>query len=84
MLSRRIVRFGRKNLLVDYETISLEEVQGARDSRLSTEPTTLEEAQPIVRAKIYHYIYNSLGKGLLRKVVTKVDEIWKIALLFLR
>ncbi len=77
-----IVRFGRKNLLVDYGTISLEEVQAAGDIRLSTEPTTLEEDQPILKAKILcHYIYNSLGKGPLRKVMTRVNEILEAGLI---
>lgn len=71
-----IVQFGRKNLLVDYGTISLEDVLAARDQRDGQVPTTLQEAQPLLKAKmLYHYVYNSLGKGPLRKVATKVDDI---------
>jgi hypothetical protein len=71
-----ILRFGQKNLLVDYGTITLQEVIAQRDARLANEPATLQDAQPILKAKIlYHYVYNSLGKVPLRKVATKVDEI---------
>lgn len=71
-----ILRFGTKNLLIDYGTITLQEVIAQRDARLAHDPTTLQEAQPILKAKIlYHYVYNSLGKVPLRKVATKVDEI---------
>lgn len=65
-----------KNLLVDYGTISLEEIKRVRDARNAIDPTNLREAQPRIKAQIlFHFIYGSLGSLPLCKISTRLDEI---------
>lgn len=65
-----------KNLLVDYGTVTLEEIKRARDARNSITPTSLREAQPRIKAQmLFHFVYGSLGSLPLRKISTRLDEI---------
>ena len=71
-----IVTFNGKNLLMDYGTISLEEIKRVRDARNAVNPSNLREAQPRIKAQIlFHFIYGSLGSLPLRKISTRLDEI---------
>jgi hypothetical protein len=71
-----IVTVNGKNLLVDYGTVTLEEIKRVRDARNAVNPSSLREAQPRIKAQIlFHFIYGSLGSLPLRKISTRLDEI---------
>lgn len=71
-----IVTVNGKNLLVDYGTVSLDDIKRARDARNAVNPSSLREAQPRIKAQIlFHFIYGSLGSLPLRKISTRLDEI---------
>ncbi len=71
-----VITFNGKNLLVDYGTVTLEEVKRARDARNVIAPSTIREAQPKIKAQmLFHFIYGSLGSLPLRKISTRLDEI---------
>ena len=71
-----IVTVNGKNLLVDYGTVTLEEIKRVRDARNAVNPVSLYEAQPRIKAQIlFHFIYGTLGSLPLRKISTRLDEI---------
>ena len=71
-----IITVNGKNMLVDYGTVTLEEVKRAREARNSVMPTTIRQAQPKIKAQmLFHFIYGSLGSLPLRKISTRLEEI---------
>ena len=56
-----IVTVNGKNLLVDYGTVSLDDIKRVRDARNAVNPTTLREAQPQIHAEIlFHFIHGTV------------------------
>ena len=67
---------GGANLLKNHSDVDVDDVITARKIRNATKPTTIAEAQPIIKAKMmFHFILDSLGPIARKKINTRLDEI---------
>ncbi len=66
-----IISNNEKNLLVEYGTISLDEVKRARDARNALFPCPSDR---LSQQMLFHFIYSSIGSLPLQKISTKLEE----------
>ena len=71
-----ILTFNGMSLLKRYGEIPRADVEAARDIRQAVQPTTLQQARPIMNAlMMFHFLYDSLGSVPQKKLSTRLEGI---------